>query len=102
MYGLFNELRSNYVSILNQLKNAEEERDTMKEERDTMTKKYDAKSEECDVYKDFTENAVAKMIAEGKSLRHIRSCGGLSEEDIRAIARERNLTIKADDTVLRA
>ena len=88
MYGLFNELRSDYVSILKQLKNTEEE-------RDTMTKKYDASMV-------VIKRGVSSMITDGKSLGYICGFFGLPEEDIRAIARERNLTIKEDDTVLRA
>ena len=100
MYGLFNKLRSDYVSILNQLKNAEEECKAMlkeideyKQEIDEYKQEIDAMNKEIDAYKVTLKRAIIAMMEEDKSLGCIRRCIGCTEEEFREIARECDIMV---------
>ena len=86
MYGLFNELRSDYVSILKQLKNTEEE-------CKAMLKEIDEYKQEIDAYKVTLKRAIIAMMEEDKSLGCIRRCIGCTEEEFREIARECDIMV---------
>ena len=107
MYGLFNKLRSDYVSILKQLKNTEEECKAMlkeideykqeideyKQEIDEYKQEIDAMNKEIDAYKVTLKRAIIAMMEEDKSLGCIRRCIGCTEEEFREIARECDIMV---------